>query len=317
MERLKSVNQLLANKNGPSFSIEIIPPARGRSLDKTFRIINKLVAFNPLFIDVTSHAGQMVDSKTGQKVLRKRPGTLGLCAAIQYHFHIPTVPHMLCLGFTQEETEDALIELSYLGMKSLMALKGDNLNYEKLKARSRGSNYYASDLVKQINAFNNGNFLGNELNEKLTEFCMGVACYPEGHEGGCFTEKDLEILKLKMDLGANYAVSQMFFETKSYLKFHEKARSIGIKAPILPGIKILSTKNQLESLPKAFNISIPTDLKESILSAQTKSEVKELGIRHCVNMCQELMDKGHDHLHFYIMQNASLLKEVLLRLGWK
>jgi len=273
--------------------------------------------FDPPFIDVTSHSAQayyeeMPDGSIKRHIKRKRPGTLGLCAAIQSAFGVQAVPHLLCYGFTKEETEDALIELNYLGIKNVMALRGDDHAYQKPVSKERSTNAYAVDLVGQIKRMNEGQFLEEGLMDVApTDFCIGVAGYPEKHFEAPNLSWDVMNLKRKVDAGAEYIVTQMFFDNQEYFDFVEKCRDIGITVPIIPGLKIITSKRQLKSLPKAFYVNIPESLSAEVEAAKDRDQVKEIGVEFTLRQSEELLAAGVPSLHYYIMQNASLVSKIV------
>ncbi|MEL6632720.1 MAG: methylenetetrahydrofolate reductase [Bacteroidota bacterium] len=301
------VDHLLNTKN-PTVSLEIIPPKRGRNITKLYDAIESVIPFNPPFIDVTSHAAEVVfEEMPGgifkRKVKRKSPGTFGLCAAIKYKYNLEPVPHILCGGFTREETEDALIELNYLGIENILAIRGDKQNSRPIP-KDRSVNEYALDLVKQIDGMNHGRYIDDLIDAAKTNFCIGVSCYPEKHFESPNIEFDLQILKEKQDNGAHYAVSQMFFNSQKFIDFVQKARDYGITMPIIPGMKIMTRQHHLNVLPSIFHIDIPLELTERMMHAQTKEAQTQVGIEWAYKQSIELLEAGFPYLHFYIMQNT-------------
>jgi methylenetetrahydrofolate reductase (NADPH) len=245
----------------------------------------------------------MADGTVKRHVKRKRPGTLGLCAAIKSRFGVETVPHILCNGFTREETEDALIELNYLGLQNVMALRGDDNGYQKPPRPDRSSNRHAVDLVRQMTAMNNGKYVEDLIDAQPTDFCIGVAGYPEKHFEAPNLTWDILNLKRKVDAGAHYVVTQMFFDNDSYFKFVEACRAVGITVPIIPGLKILSSKKHLQSLPGIFYVNVPEPLAAEVEAANA-DDVSEIGIEWALAQCDELMSANVPCIHFYIMSNA-------------
>ncbi len=309
------ITEQLARARDPLISYEIIPPARGGSVTDVLEVIASLMRFEPPFIDVTSHAAQVYfeelpDGTLRRHVKRKRPGTIGLCAAIKGRFGIEAVPHLLCSGFTREETEDALIELNYLGIRNVMALRGDDTPYEKPARPDRSRNTDAAELVSQVRAMNEGRYLEELLDAAPTDFCVGVAGYPEKHFAAPNMTWDVLSLKKKVDAGAHYVVTQMFFETSHYFSFVERCRAVGITVPILPGIKILTSRKQLTSLPRHFHVEIPEALAAEVEAARD-DQVREVGIRWAISQSEELLSAGVPALHFYIMQNAATVTSVV------
>lgn len=298
----------LAKATRTLVSVEIIPPKRGGNVQQIYDAIQSIQHYNPPFIDVTSHAAEVhweeqKDGSYKRKIKRKSPGTFGLCAMIKYRFKIDPVPHLLCGGFSREETEDALIELNYLGIENILALRGDKIHHKQLR-EDRSDNRYASDLVKQIGDMNSGKYIDELIDAAPTNFCVGVAFYPEKHFQSPNLAFDLNVLKLKMESGANYGVSQMFYDTPKYLDYVAKAREIGITAPLIPGIKILTSKSQLTVLPDIFRLDIPQELTEQMLAAKTRDAEINVGVEWAYQQCLTLLEAGAPCLHFYIMQNT-------------
>jgi len=310
------VVDLLTEGDNPQVSFEIVPPKRGSTLSEILEIVDELSEFDPPFLDVTSHSAQVYyeeqnDGSWRRHVKRKRPGTLGMCAAIKGRFGIETVPHLLCRGFTREESEDALIELNYLGIHNVMALRGDDTGFQKPISVDRTRNEYAIDLVKQIADMNRGQYLEELIDAAPTEFCVGVAGYPEKHFEAPNITWDVLNLKRKVDAGADYITSQMFFDNAPFLDFVERCRDVGITIPIVPGLKILTRKRQLQTLPARFHLQIPEALAAECEAAKNDSEVAEIGIRWALKQCEGLMEAGFSNLHFYIIQTPQHVREVV------
>lgn len=311
----------LNNLKNPSVSVEIIPPKRGGSLQKLHGAIESILPYNPPFIDVTSHAAEVVweemkDGSFKKKVKRKSPGTFGLCAAIKYKFNLEPVPHLLCGGFTREETEDALIELNYLGIENILAIRGDKTSLRPIPT-DRTVNHYAVDLVDQLHNMNQGNYIDDLIDADKSNFCIGVSCYPEKHFEAPNLDFDIQILKQKQDAGAHYAVSQMFFDTSKFIQYVERARAAGVTIPIIPGMKIMTSKRQLKSLPAFFYIDIPQELMEKMLATTTRAEAIEVGVDWAYKQSVELLDAGYLNLHYYIMQNTKPFMSLMEKLGKK
>jgi methylenetetrahydrofolate reductase (NADPH) len=305
----------LKNADKPLFSYEIMPPLRGGSAEKIFRMVEELMPFNPPFIDLTSRSAEVeyIDTPNGQferHVRRKRPGTIGLSAAIKNRFDVETVPHVLCNGFTREETEDALIELNYLGIHNVLAVRGDDLR-RNMTTNGKTTNKYASDLVCQIQKMNQGEYLDKLLDASATDFSVGVGGYPEKHFEAVDMNTDLMYLKEKVDNGADYIVTQMFYENKSYFDFVEQARAVGITVPIIPGLKIISTKRHLKLIPEFFYIEIPDELGKQVEEAKTNDEVKNIGVNWAIEQTKELYEANVPCIHFYIMQSAKQVVNVV------
>jgi methylenetetrahydrofolate reductase (NADPH) len=310
------VVDLLTGGDSPQVSFEIVPPKRGSTLSEILEIVEELSEFDPPFLDVTSHSAQVYyeeqnDGSWRRHVKRKRPGTLGMCAAIKGRFGIETVPHLLCRGFTREESEDALIELNYLGIHNVMALRGDDTGYQKPISVDRTRNEYAIDLVKQISDMNRGLYLEELIDAAPTEFCVGVAGYPEKHFEAPNITWDVLNLKRKVDAGADYITSQMFFDNAPFIDFVERCREVGITVPIVPGLKILTKKRQLQSLPARFHLQIPEALAAACEAAKNDDEVAEIGIQWALRQCEGLMEAGFSNLHFYIIQTPQHVREVV------
>jgi methylenetetrahydrofolate reductase (NADPH) len=310
------VVDLLTEGDNPQVSFETVPPKRGSTLSEILEIVDELSEFDPPFLDVTSHSAQVYyeeqnDGSWRRHVKRKRPGTLGMCAAIKGRFGIETVPHLLCRGFTREESEDALIELNYLGIHNVMALRGDDTGFQKPISVDRTRNEYAIDLVKQIVDMNRGQYLEELIDAAPTEFCVGVAGYPEKHFEAPNITWDVLNLKRKVDAGADYITSQMFFDNAPFLDFVERCRDVGITVPIVPGLKILTRKRQLQTLPARFHLQIPEALAAECEAAKNDSEVAEIGIRWALKQCEGLMEAGFSNLHFYIIQTPQHVREVV------
>jgi methylenetetrahydrofolate reductase (NADPH) len=308
----------LAQATRPLISFEIIPPLRGGDVRGLLELIDQLVAFEPPFIDITSHAAQVVYEETPEglkkRVKRKRPGTLGVCALIQNKYDIDAVPHVLCTGFTREETEDFLIELRYLGIDNVLAIRGDESGYDKPLRDGRTANRRAVDLVEQIAAMNHGHYLEQDLlDADPTAFCVGVAGYPERHFEAPNLLSDVRHTKAKVEAGADYVVTQMFFDNQHYFRYLDLCRQQGITAPIIPGLKILTTKAQLTSIPRTFYAEIPADLADAIVAAKP-DQVLDVGVEWAARQARELLEAGVPSLHFYVMANAEAVRRVLERL---
>ncbi|GIV60999.1 methylenetetrahydrofolate reductase [NAD(P)H] [Rhodocaloribacter litoris] len=307
--------ELLDRASETLISYEIIPPKRGGSVAQIMEIVASLMEFEPPFIDVTSHSAQvyyeeMPDGTWRRHVKRKRPGTLGLCAAIKGRFGVETVPHLLCRGFTREETEDALIELNYLGIHNVMALRGDDNGFNKPVLFNRSRNEYAIDLVHQIAEMNRGRYLEELIDAAPTDFCIGVAGYPEKHFEAPNLMWDILNLKRKVDAGAHYVTTQMFFDNRAFFHFVERCRDVGITVPIIPGLKILTSKKQLQTLPSRFHVEVPEALAAEVEAARDE-QVPEIGIEWALRQCEELLNAQVPCIHFYIMQTAAHVKRVV------
>lgn len=306
----------LKNTNKPLFSIEIVPPTRGTGIEDLYKNIDPLMEFKPPFIDVTTSREEYVylDKGNGlmeRKITRMRPGTLGICSAIQHKYGVDTVPHVLCGGFTQEETEYLLVDCMYLGIDNIMALRGDAMKGEQHFSPTKGGHKNAMDLVHQINNLGRGKYLHDDtICEEDNKFCIGVAGYPEKHIEAPSINYDLKWLKEKVDAGADYIVTQMFFDNKKFIEFVNQAREMGITVPIIPGIKPIATKTHLQMLPKVFKIDLPEDLIAAVEKAKDNQAVKQIGIEWTINQCKELLDFGVPVLHFYSMGKSDNIKKI-------
>jgi methylenetetrahydrofolate reductase (NADPH) len=318
---MAKISEHIQNAKGKTlFSFEILPPLKGESIDLLFSAISPLMEFKPPFIDVTYHREEYIyKSREGglleKRVTRKRPGTVGICAAIMNRFHVDAVPHLICGGFTREETENALIDLDFLGIDNVLALRGDHIKSEGYFIPEPGGHAYASDLVVQIKKMNEGIYLDEELkNTSPTDFCIGVAGYPEKHFEAANMETELRYTKLKVDLGADYIVTQMFFDNQAYFTFVEKCREMGITVPIIPGLKPITGKKQLTVLPRIFALDIPQDLVNAVEGAKDDKGAKQAGIEWCAAQSKELMDAGVPVLHYYSMGKSDAVKQIASQL---
>ncbi len=311
------VTEHLERAGGPLISFEIIPPRRGGQLSSVLQLVDELAKHRPPFIDITSHAAEVVYEETptgfSKRIKRKRPGTLGLCALVQNTFDVDAVPHVLCEGFTREETEDFLIELRYLGIDNVLAIRGDSIGYEKSLEHGRSRNEHATDLIAQITDMNKGVYLEELLDASPTEFCVGAAGYPEKHFEAPNLEADVARVAEKVAAGAEYIVTQMFFENAHFFRFVDECRRLGISVPIIPGIKILASRRQVTSIPRTFHCDIPQQLVEAVAAAPD-DQVGELGVQWAVAQTTELLERGVPSVHFYVMQSARLVNRVLARL---
>lgn len=310
---MKVIEHLEKAKN-PLISYEIVPPPRGRSIRDITNIVEALVPYNPAWIDVTSHAAGAFynDTPSGmveRKIYKKRPGTMGICGVIQNRFKIDTVAHLLCMGFTKEETEDALIELNYLGVENILALRGDRPNYDKAIRADRSANEYASDLVTQVQDMKKGKFLNDITSGSPLDFCVGVAGYPEKHFEAPNMKADIARLKSKVEAGADYVVTQMFYDNQKFFEFVKACREEGITVPIIPGLKILKSAKQLTSLPKNFYIDFPDELVEEVMSSP--DHAKEIGLEWAKKQARGLLEFGVPSLHFYIMNDTESVIDVV------
>ena len=312
---MTKITQYLQEAKGKTlFSIEIIPPMKGQHLGELMSHIEPLMEFKPPFIEVTYHREEyiekMVHGVSTRIPIRKRPGTLGICASIMQKFQVDAVPHVICGGFTKEETEDFLIDLHYLGIENALILRGDQEKGETHFIPKQGGHAYANELVGQVKAMNQGILLHEETESLPTNFCIGVAAYPEKHFEAVSLEEDMRYLKQKVDAGADYIVTQMFFNNEKYFEFVKACREMDINIPIIPGIKVITTKKQLTVLPSIFHIDIPDDLEDAVEATKTNEEVKEAGIEWTIQQCKELKAAGVPCIHFYTMGNSEICRRV-------
>lgn len=297
------------------FSFEIIPPQKGKNIKELYNNIDPLMEFKPPFIDVTTSREEFVYvEKAGlldRKLTRMRPGTLGICAAIKHKYEVDTVPHVLCGGFTKEETEYLLVDCHYLGIDNVMALRGDAMSHQKYFEPSKNGHLYAKDLVTQIQNLNKGKYLHDVIEaENKADFCIGVAGYPEKHLEAPSLQTDLKRLKEKVKAGADYVVTQMFFDNKKYFEFVKAARAIGITVPIIPGIKPIAVKRHLQILPQVFRIDLPEELILEVEKCSTNAAVREVGVSWAIAQSKELLAAGVPVLHYYSMGKSSNIKKI-------
>ena len=311
------VTEHITKANGNTqFSFEILPPLKGQNITSIFNNIDPLMEFKPPFIDVTYHREEYVykEQENGllqKQVVRKRPGTVGICAAIQNKYNVDAIPHILCGGFSKEDTENFLIDLGFLGMDNVMALRGDAVKSETYFTAERDGNNFAGELVSQIADLNKGIYLDVEiLNQAETNFCIGVAGYPEKHMEAPSLDSDIYFLKKKIKKGATYVVTQMFFDNNKYFAFVDKCRSEGITVPIIPGLKPIATKKQLNLIPHRFSVELPDDLVMEVVKCQDNAGVRQVGIEWCVKQSKELIAAGVPILHYYSMGKSDNIKAI-------
>lgn len=306
----------IRNAKKTLFSLEILPPLKGQDINSIFSAIEPLMEFKPPFIDVTYHREEYVYKKRENGLLekvatKKRPGTVGICAAIMNHFHVDAVPHIICGGFTKEETENALIDLNFLGIDNVLALRGDAIKSEGSFIPEKDGNNYATDLIQQIKNLNNGKYLFDDVeNAAPSDFCIGIAGYPEKHFEAPNMKTDLKYLKKKIELGGEYIVTQMFFDNKKYFDFLNACKAEGINVPIIPGLKPLTTLKQLTVLPSVFHIDIPEELAEAVEKCKNNDQVKQVGIEWCIAQSKELKKAGVPILHYYSMSKSDAIKAI-------
>ncbi len=298
------------------FSFEILPPLKGAGINSIYDSIDPLLEFNPAYVNVTYHREEYIYRKREngllQKVsVRKRPGTVGICAAIMAKYKIDTVPHLICGGFNKEETENALIDLQFLGIDNVLALRGDPVKTEAHFSPNSEGHAHAVELVGQIVDMNTGNYLYEE-NQSVTptDYCIGVAGYPEKHFEAMNMNTDLQYLKQKVDAGAEYIVTQMFYDNSKYFEFVKKCREIGISVPIIPGLKPITNLRHINFIPKFFHVDFPDDLADALMLCKNNDEVKEVGINWSIRQAKELVEKEVPSLHFYTMGKSSAVKKI-------
>jgi methylenetetrahydrofolate reductase (NADPH) len=316
---MTKITQYLDESKGKTlFSIEIIPPMKGQHLGELVSHIEPLMEFNPPFIEVTYHREEYIEKSVDGILkripIRKRPGTLGICAAIMQKFKVEAVPHVICGGFTKEETEDFLIDLHYLGIENALVLRGDQEKGEDRFVPKPGGHAYANELVAQVHAMNQGVLLHEETESLPTNFCIGVAAYPEKHFEATSLEEDLRYLKQKVDAGADYIVTQMFFNNQHYFDFVDKCRAMDIHVPIIPGLKPLATARQLDILPEIFHLEIPKALSSEVKKCSNNAAIKQVGIEWAVQQGKELMQAGVPALHFYTMSKSDSVHAIASQL---
>lgn len=315
--KLMKVTDHIKDAKGTVVSFEILPPLKGKTIESIYNHLDPLMEFDPAFINVTYHRSEQVFKKkadgTFDKVeIRKRPGTVGICAAIMNHYKIDAVPHLICGGFNLQETENALIDLAFLGIDNLLVLRGDAAKNETLFEPEKNGHAYALDLLKQAVNLNNGIYLEDDIRDGYkTKFCVGVAGYPEKHFEAPNMESDLRYLKLKVNAGADYITTQMFFDNKKYFEFVKKCRDADIHIPIIPGLKPITSKKQLSVLPRTFHVDIPTELSNEILKCKTDSEVEIVGTEWLLQQSKELKKAGVPVLHYYTLGKPHVVANVV------
>jgi methylenetetrahydrofolate reductase (NADPH) len=313
MKVIDHINQ----SKGTLISFEVLPPLKGKNITSLYQHLDPLMEFNPSFINVTYHRSEHIFKKktdgTFEKVeVRKRPGTVGICAAIMNHYKIDAVPHLICGGFTQRETEDALIDLNFLGIDNVLVLRGDATKNETSFEPEANGNRYAIDLLKQVDRLNNGIYLEEDIRDGFrTHFCMGVAGYPEKHFEAPNMEADINYLKAKVDAGAEYILTQMFFDNTKYFEFVDKCRANGINVPIIPGLKPITNKKQLTVIPRVFHVDLPTDLLSEMNKTKTDEDTERVGKEWLVQQSKELMKAGVPVLHYYTLGKPLVIYDVV------
>jgi len=312
---MKVIDLINANEK-TAFSFEILPPLKGAGIEKLYQTIDALREFDPKYINITTHRSEYVYKDLGNGLfqrdrLRRRPGTVAVAAAIQNKYNIRAVPHILCSGFTREETEYVLLDLQFLGITDLLVLRGDKAKHESVFTPEGNGYFHAIELQEQINKFNHGIFIdGSEMRTVGNPFSYGVACYPEKHEESPNMDADIYWLKKKVEAGAEYAVTQLFYDNEKYFSFVDKARKAGINVPIIPGIKPFKKTAQLSMIPKTFKVDLPEALTQEVLKCKNDEQVQQVGIEWCISQCKELMKHGVPSIHFYTISAVDSIKEV-------
>ncbi|NDV83819.1 methylenetetrahydrofolate reductase [NAD(P)H] [Bacteroides sp. 51] len=310
------VIDLIHNTERTAFSYEILPPLKGTGIDKLYETIDALREFDPKYINITTHRSEYVYKDMGNRMfqrnrLRRRPGTVAVAAAIRNKYNITVVPHLLCSGFSREETEYVLLDLQFLGVTDLLVLRGDKAKHESAFIPEADGYMHATELQEQINQFNQGIFVdGSEMKVTATPFSYGVACYPEKHEEAPNIDTDIYWLKKKVEAGAEYAVTQLFYDNRKYFEFVDKARKAGINIPIIPGIKPFKRMAQLSMIPKTFKVDLPEELTREVVKCKNDEEVRQVGVEWCINQCKELMEHGVPSIHFYSIAAVDSIRDV-------
>lgn len=307
----------IKSAKGPLFTFELFPPLKGHSIERTYAAIDRLIEFEPAYINFTSHRNETVfrerpDGLLEKRVVRLRPGTIALAAAVKYKYNIPVVPHLLCGGFTKEETEYVLIEMLFLGINDVLALRGDPQKGSRTFIPEKNGHTHTYELVQQIVDMNNGKYLEDDLENAVpTSFCIGVAGYPEKHFEAPNRQVDMENLKCKVDTGAGYIVTQMFFDNNKFCRFRDECVKIGITVPIIPGIKPISALNDIKLLPQTFHIDLPNDLFSAVQKCINDSEAREVGIEWATMQSKELIKSGVPGIHYYTLGRSDNIARIV------
>ena len=316
-----NVFELINHSNKQNnFSFEVLPPLKGSGTNKLFETIDKLKDYNPLFINITTHHSEYVYKELGNGLLqrsriRRRPGTIAIAAAIQQKYNIPVIPHIICSGATKEDIEYELIDLQFLGINNVLLLRGDKAREDKNFTPIDNGYNHTTELIEQVAKFNEGEFIdGTKIRNKGEIFNFGVACYPEKHEESPNLTTDITYLKQKQDLGATYAVTQLFYDNKKYFEFVKKAREMGITIPIIPGLKPFAKLSQLTIIPKTFHCDLPEELSREVMKCKSDDDAKTLGVGWCEYQCKDLIDNGVKNVHFYTVSAVDSVKDVVNKL---
>ena len=314
---MSNVAEFLSADHPTAFSFEVLPPVRGKSIEQVFRSIDRLMPFNPAYINITTHRSEVVYREVAEGGFqrpfeRRRPGTVAIAAALKGRYGVPAVPHLICSGFSKADIENEMIDLSYLGITNLLVLRGDRAKGENRFTPVEGGHEHAVELCRQVEDFNRGVLLDGEEHEPLHRFSFGVAGYPEKHEEAMNIDMDIEFLKAKIDAGAKYVVTQMFFDNNRYFEFVERCRAAGITVPIIPGLKPLTSLTQQALLPKTFHIDLPMELARELCRCRSNEDVKALGVEWGVQQARELKAARVPSIHFYSM-NATASVEAIAK----
>ena len=310
------VVDLIKNTNKTAFSFEVLPPIKGTGIEKLYKDVDTLREFDPQYINITTHRSEYIYKELGNGLfertrLRRRPGTVAVAAALHNKYNITTVPHIVCSGFSREDLEYELLDLQFLNITDLLVLRGDKAKHESTFTPEPNGHTHAIDVIEQINRFNQGVFEdGSPIKVTNTPFSYGVACYPEKHEEAPNIEQDIYWLKKKVEAGAEYAVTQLFYDNSKYFRFVDRVRKEGITIPIIPGIKPFRKQSQLSMIPKTFKVDIPQDLALEALKCLTEEDTEKLGVEWCIQQCKELIANGVPSIHFYSVGAINSIKQV-------
>lgn len=309
------VTQYIKERKKTIFSFEIIPPLKGKGIEDICQGIDPLMEFKPPFINVTYHREEYEYKKMGNGLLKKvsikkRPGTVGICAALMNRYKVDAIPHIICGGFSKEETESALIDLKFLGVDNILALRGDPMKNESSFIATEGGNSYALNLIEQINDMNSGQYLYEETKNSPSSFCIGAAGYPEKHFEAMNLKSDLKNLKKKVDAGAEFIVTQLFYDNSKYFEFIDKCRSIGIKVPIIPGLKPITNKRHLSFIPQFFHVNFPEEFSNELEKCKSNDEIRQVGEEWSIKQCEELIKQNVPVIHFYTMGKGESVKKI-------
>ena len=312
-----SVIDKFKNAGGPLFTFELLPPLKGHSIERIYTAIDRLMEFQPAYINFTTHRNEIIykerpDGLLEKRVTRLRPGTIALAAAVKYKYNITVVPHILCGGFTKEETENVLIEMNFLGIDDVLALRGDPQRGSRSFIPEKDGHTHTYQLVQQISDMNNGKYLEDSLIEPIpTHFCIGVAGYPDKHCEAPNKQADIENLKLKVDTGASYVVTQMFFDNCRFFRFRDECKKAGINVPVIAGLKPISALNDINLLPQTFHIEVPNDLYRAVKKCKTDQEAREVGIEWAIMQSKELIKEGVPGIHYYTLGRSDNIARIV------